>query len=189
MRQPRDQKGTGWPIWMSAERNEYGDRFEDVVHRAQEILRRDGHHVPILIVEGSRGRIISPVPEMPRGHAERVKVMEGLGRAAAGTGGVGELRQVFMIAEGWMSAPEPGRSLQYPPSDDPNRKEVLLISGLEPKGGRKRLKLFEIVRGEQGRVIGLQEVVGGGDAEWDVQVPLLQAFSHAFQAIFRAKAN
>ncbi len=65
----------------------------------------------------------------------------------------------------------------------------MLISGLEAKGGPKKLKLFEIARGEEGRVIGLLEVAGSRDTDWEVRVPLLQAFSHAFRAVFRAKVN
>ncbi len=174
---------------MSAERNEHTDHFEEVIQRAQEMLRRDGGHIPLLIVEGSRGRVITPMPDMPDGHRQRLEIMERLGRTVAENGGVGELYQVFMIAEGWMSTPQPGRSLPYTPSSDPARKEVLIVSGLEPKGGRKRLRLFEIVRGTKGRVIDLLDVAGSADTDLEVQVPLLQAFSHAFQAIFRAAAN
>ncbi len=76
---------------MPVERNEYGNRFEAVVQQAQEILRRDGNHVPLLVVEGSLGRIITAVPEMPASHGQRLEIMERLGRAAAGIGRVGEL--------------------------------------------------------------------------------------------------
>jgi hypothetical protein len=48
---------------MSPERrgDKYRISFEEVTSNAKEIIRKDGHHVPVLIVEGSKNFIVSQI--------------------------------------------------------------------------------------------------------------------------------
>ena len=57
------------------------------------------------------------------------------GFALAQTEMVSDLRQVFHISEGWMSAGKPGAMPINPPSQDPNRREVFLVFGLNVAAG------------------------------------------------------
>ena len=93
---------------MSLERGEYRARFEDVTQKAKEIALQDGSHVPILIVEGTRGMAISQMRDVPDTHGERLDLMRSLGQAAARSGKLGRLNQVFFISEAWMSMANKG---------------------------------------------------------------------------------
>ncbi len=101
---------------------------------------QDGQHVPVLIVEGSKSLVVSQIQAMPDTHGERLELMRFFGQAAAKSGKVGKLEQVFLISEGWMSVASKDKPLEMRPSQDPARKEVLIISGLELKGLKKSLR-------------------------------------------------
>jgi hypothetical protein len=68
---------------MSPERrgDKYRISFEEVTSNAKEIMRKDGHHVPILIVEGSKNFIVSQIRDIPETHNERVELMHFFGMA------------------------------------------------------------------------------------------------------------
>jgi len=68
-----------------------------------------------------------------------------------------------------------------PPSQDPQRKEALLISHLEITGQREAVVLLEMQRDPQGKLIGLREIVRTSDAESEVHSPLLRAFVDGFR--------
>lgn len=132
---------------MSPERSLGQIDFEEIVSIAKELVLRDGHHVPIIIVEDNRKLITGQISDMPATHGEKVELMRHLGQAAAKSGKVEQLNQVFMVSEGWMSVAGEGNLSQMRPSKDPNRKEVLIISCINVMDRRKHLKLFEILRG------------------------------------------
>jgi len=58
----------------------YQVSFEDVAVIAKEVTRNDGHHVPILIVEGSKSLIVGQIEEMPETHEGRAELMRFMGR-------------------------------------------------------------------------------------------------------------
>ncbi len=80
--------------------------------------------------------------------------------------------------------------LKMRPSEDPNRKEVLIISAIQIKERKKQMKVFEILRDSHGQVVGLEEFSPDEKKE-DVlvEVPLLDAFVDGFQMAFRARNN
>ena len=147
----------------------------------------DGNHVPILIVEGSRGLAISQMRDVPDTHDERLLLMRSLGQAAATSRKLGLLKQVFFISEGWMSLGDQGRPPELRPSEDPNRKEVLIISGLELKARQKSLKLFEMIRDPEQRVVDLAELIPPHDKDGRIEIPLLDAFVEGFRLAFQAQ--
>lgn len=152
-------------------------------------MRKDGHHVPVLIVEGSRSRIVSQIQDMPDTHGERMDLMRFFGQAAAKSGRVGRLEQVFFISEGWMSVANEGRLPDLRPSQDPNRKEVLIVSELEFKEHNKYLRIFEMIRNPNQQVVDLAELSPPQDKDGSVEIPLLEAFAQGFQFAFQAKVN
>ena len=133
---------------MSPERSHYQISFEEVVSNAKDVMRRDGNYVPILIMEASSNLLIGQIPDMPATHGERIELMRFLGQAAAKSGRVDQLQQVFMVFEGWMST----KSAEIRPSQDPNRKEVLIISAIQMKERKKQIRLFEILRDSHEKV-------------------------------------
>ncbi len=175
---------------MSPERRSYEISLDEIVSNAKEILLRDGNHVPALIVEGSKKLIVAPIPNMPETHGERIVLLRFLGQAAVKTGSIGQLQQVFIITEGWLSVGIKEESSEVRPSQDPNRKEVLIISGMQIKERRKIMKLFEILRDDENQVISLEESLRDvEEKEVTVEIPLVEAFVRGFQTSFRSKYN
>jgi len=175
---------------MSPERSQYQISLEEIVSNAKEILLRDGQHIPTLIVEGSKSLVSGQIPDLPATHGERVELMRFLGQAAAKSGRVNQLQQIFMVTEGWMSEPIEDKPTDLPPSQDPNRKEVLIISAVQMKERKKQLRLFEILRDSNEQVLSLEEILPDEmKKDGKVDVPLLDAFVQGFQTAFRARFN
>jgi len=164
--------------------------FEEVLSNAKEIMLRDGYHVQTLIMETGNNLVVAPIPYMPATHGERRGLMRFLGESAAESGRVNQLRQVFMVSEGWMSMAKEHKPSEFRPSQDPDRKEVLIISSIQIKEHNKQLKLFEILRDSNEQVVDLKEIIPDqGKKEGSVEVPLLDAFVQGFQLTFRTKFN
>jgi hypothetical protein len=174
---------------MSPEKGEYIASFEYLIQKAKEITLQDGNHVPVLIVEGSRGLAISQMRDVPDTHDERLDLMRSMGQAAAMSGKLGQLRQVFFISEGWMSEANGGKPPDLRPSQDPNRKEVLIVSGLELKGQQKYIRIFEMIRNPNQRVVDLSELSPPHDKGGMIEIPLLDAFAQGFRIAFQAQAG
>src|SRR6266700_2813126 len=113
---------------MSPEKEQGNITLEEIISDAKEIMLRDGNHVPILIVEGSKNSAAGQIPKLPETHKEKMKVMHRFGQVVANSGRIDQLKQVFMVTEGWMSIASPDEQVELRPSEDPNRKEVLVIS-------------------------------------------------------------
>ena len=89
-----------------------------------------------------------------------------------------------------MSQPSEDQTIYVRPSQDPNRKEVLIISAIQIKEHKKQMKVFEILRDSDQKVVGLEEFMPDEEKKDEsVEVPLLDAFVHGFQFAFRTKFN
>lgn len=164
--------------------------FEDIARLVIESTLREGSHPPYVIIDGSKRIMHGGVPYLPETHDERMQFMYVAGQLAASREEVGKLRQVFMINEGWMSVPKENNELPTMlPSQDPNRKEVLIISGLEFQQQVKYLKLFEMLRDKEGILIGLTEVITGKEEGGRFDVPLLDSFHKGYQVALQARYN
>jgi hypothetical protein len=171
---------------MSPEHEQQNITIEEIISNAKEIMVRDGQHVPTLIVEGSKNLVAGQIPDMPPTHGERVELMRFLGQAAAKSGRVDQLQQVFMVSEGWMSEPRGDMS----PSQDPNRKEVLIISAIQMKERKKQMEIFEIFRDTSEQVVSIEKFLPHTEKkDQTVDIPLLDAFVQGFQTAFRTKYN
>jgi len=174
---------------MSPERSQHRISFEEIISNAKEVTLRDGYHVPIVVMDGSKGLSVAQFQEISETHGGRMEVMRFLGQAAARDGRVGQLRQVFLISEAWMSRADKGNPPTLRPSQDPNRKEVLIVSALQIEGRSKQLKLFEMRRNEQQRVIGLTEIEPDSKKGTSIEIPLLEAFVQGYQIAYQQRAN
>ena len=115
--------------------------------------------------------------------------MHSAGRFAARSGDVGILRQVFMISEGWMKETRDGKPSKMRPAHDPDRKEVLIVSGLQIEERLKYLRMFEMQRDPKGRLINLRELVPNRGKIGEIEIPLVDAFADGFQNAFRERSN
>ena len=95
-----------------------------------------------------------------------------------------------MVTEGWMSEPSEDIPTRIRPSEDPNRKEVLIISAIQLTHHKKQIEIFEIVRDSTEQVVEIEKFLPDEKKEDDsVEVPLLDAFVQGFQTAFRTKFN
>jgi len=158
--------------------------FEEFIPLAAEILLRNKAVTPAVIIETGGQLAVGQISDMPATHEERVELMRILGEQTAKSGTVEQMEQVFMVAEGWMSENEGVR-----PSDDPKRKEVLIVSAIQIKEHMKLLKVLEIIRDSDRNITGLKEFSPEQKGEGIIEIPLLEAFVEGFQTAFRAKFN
>ena len=117
-------------------------------------------------------------------------LMSSAGYALGQSGKVDELKQMFFICEAWMSTTEEGRLPDVRPSQDLNRKEILLISHLAVQEHRTRLVVFEMVRDAEGHLVDLRESQQLDETEdGRIEHPLLDAFADGFHFGMRGRAN
>jgi hypothetical protein len=76
------------------------------------------------------------------------------------------------------------------PFQDPNRKEVLIISAMQVSQRKKQMEIFETLRDDKAQVIGFEEFLPDKAKTGDsVDISRLEAFMQGFQSAFRTKFN
>jgi hypothetical protein len=154
--------------------------FDEVTRIAREVALKHGGHVPVLIAEGTRRSFGGRIANLPDTHEDRIRWMLSAGYALARSGEVGGLQQVIFISEGWMSIGE-GTLPESRPSQDPARKEVLLVSNLTIRDRCSRVVIFEMVRDVEGELTELRDLQLPGEYNKGLaETPLLDAFADGF---------
>ncbi len=156
--------------------------LEDIARIAKEVGMEHGGHVAMIVAEGSRRSVVGQLPEFAGTHEGRARQMFAAGFTLAKSGEIGVLRQVFFVSEAWMSAAKEGKLPGVPPSQDPNRKEVLIITSLKLAGQQTGMVILEMVRDAQGRLADLRDFQRTEGGEERVESPLLSAFVQGFRA-------
>src|SRR5579859_2383557 len=159
----------------------------EIIEMAEEVLLREGQHMPTVMVIGSKKTAMLRLSDLPDTHAGRARRMFSAGRSIAREGVVGKLQQIYFISEGWMSTGEKGKMPDKVPSQDPKRVEVLLISGLNLETTQVDIVVHEMVRDSEGTLIELKALDISGVERADS--PLLRAFAQGFQAGSRPKTD
>lgn len=113
----------------------------------------------------------------------RKQQMSIAGRALAYEGTAGRVRSVYFVTEAWLSQAREGKLPAVRPSQDPQRKEVLIVSGLSGLIGHRRqisLAVYEMVRDERGALRELRDYTFPEDPRLVADTPLLEAFLDGF---------
>ena len=166
---------------MSAESSPGRYTIDEVVKIAQEVLLEHGNNVPTIIAEGEKGSAINQLLPFPQTHEGRRERLFIAGLMLAQSGRVGNLKQVFFVSDGWLSLVDETGPPQIPPSQDPDRIEVLQITLLEIEANHTDLVLFEMVRDAEEKLIELNPLEQPGVEEGGaVESPLLAAFVDGF---------
>ena len=160
--------------------------IEQVASTATEILLRDGYHVPMVIADGDRDTAIIQIVDLGRTFQERQRQMFQIGFALAQTGAVGVLQQAFHVSEAWLSVSKSGQEPHYPPSQDPNRKEALVVFGLNVQTVQTEVRVWEMIRDQAGKLTDLKAF---DSAAAQAESPLLNAFVAGFALGSTASAN
>lgn len=174
---------------MTAERRPGRYSFEELTRIAREVTLSYGHHVPTLVVQGDKEPVVVQIPSLPPTHEQRLRMMFTAGSALAESGALTSLEEVFFISEGWMSVAAEDGLPEVPPSQDPQRREVLIVSGLEVKTGQAGMTIFEMLRDEEGNLAELAEIEQQGREDTQVESPLLDAVVAGFQRTLRGRFN
>ena len=156
--------------------------FELVTRIAQESLLRTGSHPPTLLVDGSKNPIIIQMEVLAPTFEGRMQQMFVTGQALSHEGTAGRLRSVFFITEAWLSQAQEGKLPAMRPSQDPLRKEVLIVNGLEASTRLVRLAIFEMVRDAQGALREVRDYSFPDNPVDAADTPLLDAFLTGFWA-------
>jgi hypothetical protein len=179
---------------MSAERKE-GEpgkfTFEHVVSRAKAFALREGGHIPMLIAQGNEGNVVLGMEISPEFREERFDMMFAAGMEVAKRDMVGLLEEIFFVNEGWMSVAEEENRPVVPPSQDPERIEVLQITGIDvTDGDRIQMQIFEMVRDVQGDLTNLDEIENlKEEKEGRAESPLLAAFLDGYRKGISVQQN
>lgn len=156
--------------------------FELVTRLAKESLLRQGSHPPTLIVDGSKNPIVIQMEVLAPTFEGRLQQMFVTGQALAHEGTAGRLRSVYFVTEAWLSHAQDGKLPDVPPSQDPQRKEVLIVDGVEARSRRARAAIYEMLRDEQGKLREIREFRLPDDSSTSSDSPLLEAFLTGFSA-------
>ena len=153
--------------------------LEAVAAIAKESTLRDGHHRFTLLAEGDAQVIAFHLTTVPPTHEQRLLLMLQAGTALAERQELPRLVQAFHISEAWMSTPQPSEPF-VPPSQDPDRIEVLMVSQLDVDSNQVALVTYRMRRDDAGTLSALEEMEKrdhmAGDAD-----RLLSAFVAGFR--------
>ena len=152
--------------------------LDDVARKAQEVLLEDGYHVPTLILERDGQATVTQVNPMAETSAARVEQLQRVGFMLAQQEDVVIPQQVFFITEGWMSMVDKDQKHPSRPSEDPHRKEVLLVTVLDMRERGSSTSVFEMSRDDEQRLSALHPLQMGEDERMDS--PLIEAFVQGF---------
>ena len=155
--------------------------LETVVGIARQVTLQNGRHAPTLMVEGQRHTAIIQLARIADSFDARAAQMARIGWLLAHSDEVGSLRQVFFITEAWMSTVKDGELPDTRPSQDPDRLEVLTVSGLSVETGQTQMALYEMQRDGHGQLQTLRDLNEQlASPNSRAESPLLNAFVLGF---------
>jgi len=142
-----------------------GLTLEIVAQRVSESTLEHGGHQPTLIIEDAENQLaVLQFVTLPATFAEREQ-------------------QMFFVTEGWMSLMTDDQSPEVRPSQDPDRKEVLLISQIDLLNHQQGLAIFEMIRDTSDELQNLnRHTFEGAVGEERMESPLLNAFVLGYHA-------
>ena len=164
---------------MSPERRTNRDDLDEITNFAKKTILEFGGHIPTVIVKGGNGTGVAQFENFPKTHEDKARLMFAAGMDTARTNQVGQLWQVIFISEAWLSMVDNGEMIDKPPSKDPNRKEILIITSMELIDDHlATLAIFEMVRDRKDKLIELAEIkeLETAHEAHHVKSPLLEAF-------------
>lgn len=169
---------------MSKEHDPLPGQFtlEAVAEMAQATLRRTGAHRPTLIVEGYGQAGVVQVDHLAETPERRHWQMQRVGFELAKQEYGVIPQRVFFVTEGWLSVAEGGKTPHERPAQDPARKDVLIVSGLDVREAGARVLVYELRRDSEGLVIDVTPLPMRDEEghESRAESPLLEAFVQGF---------
>ncbi len=156
--------------------------LDEVTQNAKEMLLAKGKQPPTLLLEGEQRILAVLLEDLVDTHQGRMRQMFVVGFAVTQGGGVGKLKQAFFISEAWMNSAKPGDTRAVLPSQDPKRREVLLVSNFFPDDRETEVKVIEMLRDSKGVLRELKEEPAQENWKSQVGSPLIDAFVAGYRA-------
>ncbi len=146
--------------------------LETVVQQAKAAVLKNGWHMPTVLFSGTKQEGLMLLEDFPNEHMEKVKYLYYAGVYAKHKSFVGTLSKVFLVMEAWQ-----GRNINIPPSQDPSRIEVLLVSCLDLATREQHVTCLEYIRDAKGILREIKDMVlPDGQTVAKAKSPLLPAF-------------
>lgn len=164
-------------------------KTQDIFQQAKEQLLAEGEHLPTLFVafqedDTMRMSVFADFPYATT--LERQKALFALGRKQGEEAREKTVKQVAFIIEAWAATYRVGEPRRHAPSEDPNRREVLILQTLTvmptPNGKstiQQTLQTAELLRDGNGTLIDLLPSEKILDAEGGLLVAFLAGFESA----------
>lgn len=166
------------------------ETLETLVERfagmAREKLLAEGSHASMLFVIGERAAGII-MTDMPPPDGTRQAMFQRMGEVVQAEGGeaLGGLVALIHVAEAWgrtMTSEEVEHREYDRIADDPQREEVLLIFGYNPSLGESVMRLYDMVRDGDEKLVDVVFRPPRADAEETHVAPyLLEAFAAGYE--------
>lgn len=149
--------------------------FEQITTSAQERLLATGSHPSLLLLDGD-ANLVGVELDFPSTADQRQALMYLAGISTAITGIAGNLQQVFLISEAWMSGVEPNQHNIVMPSQDPTRREILQITSYQFENRQPRVAVIEMLRDSNQVLRELKDITAELTDDPHQPSPLLDAF-------------
>src|SRR5260370_18789237 len=143
--------------------------MEEMVQMAKLITLVQGHHAPMLFLDGTIAKAPMILGKFPDVHEDKIKYLFSAGKSFSMKHEIGMLNKVFFVSEAWM-----GTNMTIQPSKDPKRIEVLIITGLDVVTNEQTLEMLKFVRDTKENLVDLQPMPLPDNGS--IQSPLLPAF-------------
>jgi hypothetical protein len=149
--------------------------ISDILSMAKESIMKNGEHAPMLYVEGKQGDVtMAYFADLPATTLERQIMLFGLGREHGITHPDNPVQEVYFISEAWVStAMHKGKPKYNAPSEDPNKKEMLIVLHLDGSTAKTTMHRFEMQRDGSGALMDLLTIP---DDLGDIHDKLLPSF-------------
>lgn len=158
--------------------------IEQVANLAAKMTLKNGGHRPTVFVQAEgKNTLVGKLSNFPDTHEARLERMILIGMAYGHDPYLaGSLAQVFFVCEAWMSSATEDKPPHMPPSQDPKRQEVLIVSELDLTTQQSALIVYEMIRGDDETLLNLQLLVNlaKGAGVDTIRSPLLEAFVFGF---------
>lgn len=153
----------------------------EVSQNARELLLKQGSHYPVILVDGTQRILPLVIEEFAPTFEGRRQQLFTAGFQTAFQVPLGTLRQVFLISEAWMTTTS---KEDYPPaltpSQDPKRKEVLIISQLVVSSKSEAVEVWEMRRDKKEKLVDIVLLTDMHEYKAH-NTPLVEAFVTGYQ--------
>ncbi|MHB8629911.1 MAG: hypothetical protein ACYDBJ_26630 [Aggregatilineales bacterium] len=157
-----------------------GSTIEQIASAARETLLRTGRHIPTLIAEGSSKTAVVEFENFGKSSQDNQEQLMEIGFRLAQNSQFGLLKQAFFISEAWMSVSTLDKPPTLPPAQDPNRREILSVSGLAVENYHVSILLYAMIRDPEGRLTEVKALEQFPDSVTSKENPLLDALFFGF---------